>query len=292
MIISKLGLNILDRCCAGWRYRLPQSSFFPSPAPSPRKQQRRPGDLTSEEEIKQFCTNIADPARDQRYLLQKQELEKLQADIDSRMAEMDKRKAEYQDWLKRRNDFLKQAEAGLTDIYKNMKPDAAALQLQEVQDRGGGRRHHAARSTSVEPHPQRDGPAEGGGHRQYHRQCVRSQYVEGSLMNKRFPAAIAAVALLAGCQSPQAVREIGRAPAMSPIGSGLAYGQTPQMALYPKQPRAGGAGLFAVERFAGRPVQGCARAQRRRYPDGRYPDQRQGDASTTKPIAAGRIRAG
>ncbi|APO73553.1 flagellar basal body L-ring protein FlgH [Rhizobium etli 8C-3] len=56
-------------------------------------------------------------------------------------------------------------------------------------------------------------------------------------MNKRFPAVIAAVALLAGCQSPQAVREIGRAPAMSPIGSGLAYGQTPQMALYPKQPR-------------------------------------------------------
>jgi flagellar L-ring protein precursor FlgH len=55
-------------------------------------------------------------------------------------------------------------------------------------------------------------------------------------MNKRFPAAIAAVALLAGCQSPQAVREIGRAPAMSPIGSGLAYGQTPQMALYPKKP--------------------------------------------------------
>ncbi len=56
-------------------------------------------------------------------------------------------------------------------------------------------------------------------------------------MNKRFPAAIAVVALLAGCQSPQSVREIGRAPAMSPIGSGLAYGQTPQMALYPKQPR-------------------------------------------------------
>ena len=57
-------------------------------------------------------------------------------------------------------------------------------------------------------------------------------------MNMRFPAAIAALALLAGCQSPTAVSEIGRAPAMSPIGSGLAYGQTPQMALYPKQPRA------------------------------------------------------
>jgi flagellar motility protein MotE (MotC chaperone) len=92
------------------------------------------GDITpTTDEVKQFCTNIADPARDQRYLLQKQELEKLRADIDSRIAEMDKRKAEYQDWLKRRDDFLKQAEAGLTDIYKKMKPDAAAIQLQDVR---------------------------------------------------------------------------------------------------------------------------------------------------------------
>jgi flagellar motility protein MotE (MotC chaperone) len=91
------------------------------------------GELTSEEEIKQFCTNIADPARDQRYLLQKQELEKLRADVDTRIVEMQKRKDEYQDWLKRRDVFLKQAEAGLTDIYKKMKPDAAASQLQEMR---------------------------------------------------------------------------------------------------------------------------------------------------------------
>lgn len=54
-------------------------------------------------------------------------------------------------------------------------------------------------------------------------------------MKKRFPAAIMAVVLLSGCQSA-AIKEIGRAPAMSPIGSGLAYGQTPQMSLYPKRP--------------------------------------------------------
>ena len=36
---------------------------------------------SSQDEIKQFCTNIADPARDQRYLLQKQELDKLQGKV-------------------------------------------------------------------------------------------------------------------------------------------------------------------------------------------------------------------
>ena len=53
-------------------------------------------------------------------------------------------------------------------------------------------------------------------------------------MTKRVTAVLAAL-LLAGCQS-QTVKEIGNAPAMSPIGSGLRYSQTPQMALYPKQP--------------------------------------------------------
>ena len=41
---------------------------------------------SSEYEIRQFCTNIADAARDRRYLLQKQELEKLQTDVDERIA--------------------------------------------------------------------------------------------------------------------------------------------------------------------------------------------------------------
>lgn len=117
------------------RLALPAAAVVLLSIPDAFAQEATPpaGDITSQDEIKQFCTNIADPARDQRYLLQKQELEKLRADVDARMAEMDKRKTEYQDWLKRRDDFLKQAEAGLTDIYKNMKPDAAALQLQEVK---------------------------------------------------------------------------------------------------------------------------------------------------------------
>lgn len=45
------------------------------------------------------------------------------------------------------------------------------------------------------------------------------------------------LAFLAACGS-QTFNEIGRPPAMSPIGSGLSYGATPQMALYPKQPLA------------------------------------------------------
>ncbi len=54
-------------------------------------------------------------------------------------------------------------------------------------------------------------------------------------MMKRASALIA-VLFLAGCQN-QTLKEIGNAPAMSPIGSGLQYAQAPQMSSYPKQPR-------------------------------------------------------
>lgn len=53
-------------------------------------------------------------------------------------------------------------------------------------------------------------------------------------MRKHFMAVLAA-GLLAGCSS-QALKEIGQAPSMSPIGSGLQYTQAPQLAAYPKQP--------------------------------------------------------
>jgi flagellar motility protein MotE (MotC chaperone) len=84
------------------------------------------------EEIRAFCSNIADAARDQRYLLQKQELEKLQSEIDMRIAKMNERRGEYERWLDLRNNFLKKAEGGLVDIYKNMRADSAAEKLELV----------------------------------------------------------------------------------------------------------------------------------------------------------------
>lgn len=83
-------------------------------------------------DIAAYCTNIADAARDRRYLLQKQELEKLEADINERVGLLEARRAEYEDWLARRNAFLEKAEQGLVDIYKGMRPDAAAERLELV----------------------------------------------------------------------------------------------------------------------------------------------------------------
>ena len=89
-------------------------------------------ELSTQDEIQKFCTNIADAARDQRYLMQKQDLEKLQSDVNERIAVLEDRKAEYEDWLARREHFLNQAKSNLVDIYKTMKADAAAPQLEKM----------------------------------------------------------------------------------------------------------------------------------------------------------------
>lgn len=103
-----------------------------SGAMAQEEQKPKPAAKTAREEIKAFCANIADSARDQRYLLQKEELVKLQAQVDERMSLLDKKRVEYETWLKQRNDFLAKAESGLVDIYKGMPADAAAGQLNLV----------------------------------------------------------------------------------------------------------------------------------------------------------------
>lgn len=85
-----------------------------------------------EDEIRAFCGNIADAARDQRYLLQKKELEELQAGVDERIRLLEERSVKYRDWLKKREDFMLVADTQLVEIYKNMRPDAAAEQLELV----------------------------------------------------------------------------------------------------------------------------------------------------------------
>ncbi|MFC6490353.1 MotE family protein [Nitratireductor sp. GCM10026969] len=85
------------------------------------------------DEVQRFCTNIADAARDRRYILQTEELESLRGEIDARIAALEEKRAEYEAWLARRDAFLARAEGDLVQIYSSMRPDAAAERLAEVR---------------------------------------------------------------------------------------------------------------------------------------------------------------
>jgi flagellar motility protein MotE (MotC chaperone) len=83
-------------------------------------------------EIERFCSNIADAARDRRYVLQTEELHALQQEVDKRIKLLEDKRAEYEAWMKRREDFLAKAEEGVVKIYSGMRPDAAAERLAEM----------------------------------------------------------------------------------------------------------------------------------------------------------------
>ena len=85
------------------------------------------------DEVQRFCSNVADAARDRRYALQAEELQKLKADIDERMKALEAKRLEYEEWLKRRDDFLNKIEDNVVKIYAKMKPDAAAERLAAVK---------------------------------------------------------------------------------------------------------------------------------------------------------------
>ena len=79
-----------------------------------------------------FCDAIADPAREQRYLLKQQELKAMLAEVNERVAELEKQKADYEEWVRRREDFAKLATKNLVEIYATMKPEASAARLSEL----------------------------------------------------------------------------------------------------------------------------------------------------------------
>jgi flagellar motility protein MotE (MotC chaperone) len=121
---------------------LPGAQAQQSPQQPPQQQAQQPGQpqllgaapeaVSSQQEVQQYCGTIVDAARDQRYLIQKTELEQLQADVDARIKTLETRKAEYQEWLKRRDEFMSKAKDGLVAIYKSSKADEVAPQFNEM----------------------------------------------------------------------------------------------------------------------------------------------------------------
>ncbi|MFD2236362.1 MotE family protein [Aureimonas populi] len=80
-------------------------------------------------DVERYCTAIADPAREAREALQSERLRELEAEVDKRIDELEAKRAEYQEWLDKREAFLRSTSSIMLDIYATMRPDAAAAQL-------------------------------------------------------------------------------------------------------------------------------------------------------------------
>jgi flagellar motility protein MotE (MotC chaperone) len=83
---------------------------------------------------KEYCVNIIDSAADARVAWQKKLLADAGKEIDERIAQLEKKTAEYKAWLKRRDEFTQRATDTVLQIYERMRPDAAAVQLAQLDD--------------------------------------------------------------------------------------------------------------------------------------------------------------
>ena len=99
---------------------------LPKPAPQAA--------ASSENEVAQFCSNVADPAVDARVAWQLKELEQAETKLRERIAEVEAKRAEYEKWMALRDEFLKKAEASVVEIYSRMRPEAAATQIAGMTD--------------------------------------------------------------------------------------------------------------------------------------------------------------
>lgn len=79
-----------------------------------------------------YCAAIVDPAREHRYALKRAEIEKLIADLELRVAEAEAKSDVLEKWVKRREEFARQANEKVVEIYANMRPEASAARLEQL----------------------------------------------------------------------------------------------------------------------------------------------------------------
>jgi flagellar motility protein MotE (MotC chaperone) len=91
-------------------------------------------DVKADVKNNQYCANIADAAADARFALQKQALADMEKEIEGRLKVLEAKRAEYEEWLRRRNEVLEKADETIVLIYSRMRPDAAALQLTNMDE--------------------------------------------------------------------------------------------------------------------------------------------------------------
>jgi flagellar motility protein MotE (MotC chaperone) len=90
--------------------------------------------VTPESDIEKFCANNAAIVGDARLSWQTARLRELETQVRQSLQELEAKKAEFVDWMRKRDEALRQATEAVVAIYARMRPDAAAQQLAAMDD--------------------------------------------------------------------------------------------------------------------------------------------------------------
>ncbi|MEP9368241.1 MotE family protein [Xanthobacter sp. VNH20] len=102
--------------------------------PAAKPQEVAIADAGREDNAIQYCRSIVNAASDARFARQKEALAAMEKDIEARIAALEAKRAEYQDWLQRREVFLKKADDSLISVISQMRPDAASAQISAMSE--------------------------------------------------------------------------------------------------------------------------------------------------------------
>ncbi|MFG1425768.1 MotE family protein [Roseixanthobacter glucoisosaccharinicivorans] len=103
-------------------------------APAAKPVEVAAADAGREDNAIQYCRAIVNAASDARFARQKEALAAMEKDIEARIAALEAKRAEYQDWLQRREVFLKKADDSLISVISQMRPDAASAQISAMSE--------------------------------------------------------------------------------------------------------------------------------------------------------------
>lgn len=81
-----------------------------------------------------YCENIIDFAAEARAAFRLKKLQELEKQVEVRLELLEAKRAEIERWLVKREEFVETAQKQLIDIYRRMRPDAAALQLAALDE--------------------------------------------------------------------------------------------------------------------------------------------------------------
>lgn len=90
------------------------------------------GTVIRENELLGYCMNITDLATETRNAILQESLSNAEAEVDAKLAVLEEKMATFEEWLKKREEFLQIANQSLIEIYKTMRPDAAAERMTEL----------------------------------------------------------------------------------------------------------------------------------------------------------------
>lgn len=99
------------------------------------QQAARPADaVTGQTLAERYCSNITDAAQDARFAWQAKTIAEMEKELDKRIAAIEEKTAELKTWVEQREKFLKLANENLVQIYSIMRADAAAPQLEAMNE--------------------------------------------------------------------------------------------------------------------------------------------------------------